>query len=670
MYRSNKLAIAAAWSVALCLSVPLPRAAAFGDGLLSQINGDIFDPNNAPLIVVHVTASRAAATPKYSGTATTITQKQIADNPNQTFVGIVSKAPGVAVSSSGEIHVRGSHGQYTYYLDGAPLPASVSGSFEELINPKNIQTLNIYTGGFPASFGDNLAAVFDVTAKAGDVGSPHGSISQEFKGNATFETTEQIGGGENRFTYFFSGLRNSTNRQLDPVTNDPIHDAGNEAVLFGKFDYLAGRSDQLIFDTAHTDSYYQIPNTAAQQAIGIDDTQKENGNVANLIWRHTPGADKLVLALYSHASQLRYFPSSADLIGASADNPLASAFEDRTTDYYGVRIDYSHPMGGNHVLGIGTDNETVTGDENFNLVESIGGKPTTYSEVEQLSGNDRSAYIQDDWSPGRWRVNYGARYDMHKTDTDTSQISPRLNMTYIAGRHDKFHADYDREFQPVAVEDVRKLDSTTEPFKPERDNFYEAGYQHDNAGYTETFSAYYKTEQDVVDENTIAGTIIPEPFNVQRGYVRGLEWTLSGPLAKNISFYGNYARSWAQSAGDFTGGFIPIGASPNYFYDDHDQTDTASTGLTYEHNGTFLDLDGEYGSGFPYGQNGDQINYIRTEPHFIIDSSMGATIKRGTIEFTVINLLNHPYIITQGGVFSTQQWGQGRTFGVKYTYGF
>jgi len=642
---------------------------AFSDQPGGQGGFDIFDPAHAPLIVLHVSARRIIPTPRYTGSSTTITAGQIANNPNQSFVGIVSKAPGVAVSSSGEIHVRGSHGQYTYYLDGAPLPVSVSGSFEELINPKNIETLNVFTGGFPSYYGGNIAAVFDVTAKAGDIGAPKGSISQGFEGNSTYESGAQVGGGEKRFTYFLSGLRSTTNRQLDPITEDPLHDDGGESVLFGKFDYLAGKSDQLILDTANTSGYFQMPNSALSQALGVDDVQKENGDVANIIWRHTPGDDKWTTAFYSHTSRLRYFHSAADLIGASADNPLASAFEDRTSSYYGIRSDYSHPFGRDHVLGIGTDDSTVVGSEKFNLIESAA-TVSTYNINEDISGNDRSAYIQDDWTPGRWKVNYGARYDIHKTDTETSQLSPRLNLTYAASAHDRFHAYYDRLFQPAPVEDIRKLDSTTAPFKPERDNFYEAGYQHDNAGYTETFSAYYKTEQDVIDENTITGTLIPEPFNVQKGYVRGLEWTLSGPLAKSVSFYGNYARSWAQSAGDFTGGFIPVGATSGYFYDDHDQTNTASLGLSYERNGAFWDIDGEYGSGFPYGQSGELINYIRTEPHMILDTSFGSTIKNGSLSFTVKNVLNHPYIITEGGVFSQEQWGEGRTFGVKYTFGF
>jgi len=141
-------------------------------------------------------------------------------------------------------------------------------------------------------------------------------------------------------------------------------------------------------------------------------------------------------------------------------------------------------------------------------------------------------------------------------------------------------------------------------------------------------------------------------------------------MVKNVSFYANYARSWAQSAGNFTGGFIPLSTSPNYFYDDHDQTDTASFGVSFKHAGLFWDIDGEYGSGFRYGDNGTQVNYLRTEPHLIFDTSAGATTGHSALAFSVINVLNHPYIITEGGVFSQQQWGQARTYGMKYTYNF
>jgi hypothetical protein len=281
-------------------------------------------------------------------------------------------------------------------------------------------------------------------------------------------------------------------------------------------------------------------------------------------------------------------------------------------------------------------------------------------------------YLQDDWTPGRWLANYGARYDVHKTDTLTSQVSPRLNLYYSADGRNKFHAFYDRLFQPASIEDVRKLDATTTPFKPERDDFWEAGWQHQNAGTSTGITTYYKTEKDVVDENILPGTTVPEPFNVAKGYVRGIEFTIDGPLSKTISYYGNYARSWAKSAGQFTGGFNTPQFVVGYFYDDHDQTDTVSFGTSYDRKGTFADLEGEYGSGFPFGQNAANtaVNYQFLEPHLIFNAEAGETVGRGQIAVSVDNVLNHPYTIKLGGPFSGPEFGETRSFGLKYTQNF
>ena len=334
-----------------------------------------------------------------------------------------------------------------------------------------------------------------------------------------------------------------------------------------------GRSDRIILDTARTDAYLQLPNDETQQAIGRDVTQREDGDFANLIWRHAQGLNGVTVALYSHQSRLRYTGDPAhDLSGASAAsvdggtpaNLPSSAFEDRYANYIGLRTDAATRIAAEHKIGYGFDISTVTGSENFTLLNAVdNGNGTTGVQTVQdehaLSGGDRSAYLQDDWTPGRFLVNYGVRYDIHKTDTTTSQLSPRLNLTYTLSSRDKVHAYYDRLFQPAPIEDIRRLDPNAVPFKPERDNFYEVGYTHENGGITTSLSGYYKTEQDVIDENIIAGTQIREPFNVQKGYVRGIEFAVDGSLTRDLSFYANYARSWARAAGDFTGGLAPPG---------------------------------------------------------------------------------------------------------------
>ena len=649
-------------------------------------NSSIFDPDRAPIIVIHIGTHRLVLVPRSVGGAQVIHLNATSNKSDQGFAHLItSSIAGAVAAPSGEFHVRGSHGQYTYYLDGAPLPESVSGSFSDLIDPKNIETLRVLTGGFPAQYGNNLAAVFDVSARAGQPGRPRGFAEQLLSGYRTSQSTIQFGGGAPRLQYYLSGVRNFTNRRLDSVTQDPLHDAGADSVAFGKFDYEAGANDRIILDAARTDAYLQLPNDEARQAIGRDVTQREDGDFANLIWRHTQGLNGVTVALYTHQSRLRYTGDPAhdlaDASAASADggtpaNLPSSAFENRYANYIGLRTDAVTRVTAQHKVGYGFDISTVTGAENFILLNAVdNGDGTTgvqtVNDSHALSGGDRSAYLQDDWTPGRFLVNYGVRYDIHKTDTTTSQLSPRLNLTYSLNGRDKLHAYYDRLFQPAPIEDIRRLDPNAVPFKPERDNFYEVGYVHENGGITTSLSGYYKTVQDVIDENIIDGTQIREPFNVQKGYVRGIEFAVDGSLTRDLSFYANYARSWARAAGDFTGGLVPAGAPPGYFYEDHDQTHTASVGLAYAKRGQTINLDGEYGSGFPYGQsNAGLPNFYRVPAHFVFNLELGTQIGQGRFALSGINIFNHGYVIKQASPFSDREWGQGRTVGVKWTQNF
>ena len=649
-------------------------------------NSSIFDPNRAPIIVIHIGTHRLVLVPRSVGGAQVIHLNATSNKSDQGFAHLItSSIAGAVAAPSGEFHVRGSHGQYTYYLDGAPLPESVSGSFSDLIDPKNIETLRVLTGGFPAQYGNNLAAVFDVSARAGQPGRPRGFAEQLLSGYRTSQSTIQFGGGAPRLQYYLSGVRNFTNRRLDSVTQDPLHDAGADSVAFGKFDYEAGANDRIILDAARTDAYLQLPNDEARQAIGRDVTQREDGDFANLIWRHTQGLNGVTAALYTHQSRLRYTGDPAhdlaDASAASADggtpaNLPSSAFENRYANYIGLRTDAVTRVTAQHKVGYGFDISTVTGAENFILLNAVdNGDGTTgvqtVNDSHALSGGDRSAYLQDDWTPGRFLVNYGVRYDIHKTDTTTSQLSPRLNLTYSLNGRDKLHAYYDRLFQPAPIEDIRRLDPNAVPFKPERDNFYEVGYVHENGGITTSLSGYYKTVQDVIDENIIAGTQIREPFNVQKGYVRGIEFAVDGSLTRDLSFYANYARSWARAAGDFTGGLAPAGAPPGYFYEDHDQTHTASVGLAYAKRGLTVNLDGEYGSGFPFGQSDAGLpNFYRVPAHFIFNLELGTRIGQGRFALSASNVLNHGYVIKQASPFSDREWGRGRTLGVKWTQNF
>ncbi len=669
-------ALAAASGPGFAAPAPLGGSAAASAPVPASAASALAD---APIIVIRIGVRRIVLVPRPSGSSTTISAATIENKANSTSLSAVVAAsvPGVAAAPSGEIHIRGSHGQYSYYLDGAPLPTNVSGSFTDLINPKDIETLRIYTGGFPAQYGGQLAAIFDVTAKAGHAGGAGGFVQQIAQSYSDYETTAQYGGGNGRESYFVSGIRSSSNFRLSPLTQTPLHDDGLENVGFGKFDYQSGPSDRITLDTASTGATIQVPNNQLRQSLGQNDVQKENGRFANLIWRHLSGADTLRVALYSHTSQLRYFGDPAhDLLpDPGLDNAAdqSTTTENQKASYVGLRTDYTVQAGRAHKIGLGLDANTVSGRQFFN---STGPGQDPLLDSRHLSGGDKSAYVQDDWTTGRTLIDYGVRYDVHQADVTTSQLSPRLNLTYTAGQN-KFHAYYDRLFQPIAVEDVIQIGKQGEvtTFQPERDDFFETGYTRQLGGATLSLDGYYRAEKNTIDDQPYGNTQIAIPFNLAKGYTRGLEIALDGPITRTVSYYANYARAWAKAAGPIIGGLL--GAAPSsYFYDDHDQTHSASFGLAYGSHGTFGTLDGEYGSGFPFGEIDNAqgspatLNYLRVPVHTILNASVGAQVGHNQIALQVGNLLNHGFVIKQAGPFTDTEWGQGRTYGVKWTQNF
>lgn len=534
--------------------------AAAADPPANPANVTIFDPKKAPEIVVTVKAHRRVPPVQQTAGQTFVPPSRLATVPPATrFSTVVAETvPGASELPDGELRIRGADEQFSYYLDGAPLPASVSGSFSDLINPKDIETLRVYTGGFPAEYGGQLSAIFDVTARAGRQGKPGGFVQQSGAGYGTYVSTMQWGGAQQRFSYFLSGIRTTSDVRLSPLTETPIHDAGREDVEFGKFDYQAGQNDRVSMDLGSNSALTQIPNSA--------DIQRENGTFANLIWSHAQGLNALRVALYSHTSRLRYDGSPQDLIPSdgSDDSGLISTYEDQTARYIGLRADQTMQTGPRHRVKFGLDVSRVTGPQNFILISppDTGFAPIT--DNGRLSGGDKSAYVQDDWTPGRFAINYGVRYDVHQADITSSQISPRFNLKYAASGRDTFHAFYDKLFQPIAFEDVKNLvgnsaigdNSSLAPLRPERDNFYEVGWEHRQNGTGLTLSAYYKTARDSRDDDMLGNTQITVPVNDAKAYTRGIEFSLARSLSDTLSLNVSYARSWNRNAGPITGGLL------------------------------------------------------------------------------------------------------------------
>src|SRR5438128_116368 len=157
-----------------------------------------FAPAAAPLAVDTRTGNQIFKQNDYHGAPTNTTSQIL----QQSIVG-AARAP------TGEVHIRGQHAEYTYYVDGVPVPSGISGSLNELFDPQVVNQIDFQTGGWDAEYGNKNAAVVNVNTRI-----PTGGAHVDASGyGGSFNAN---GGALNLSTnagkwgFFFSGARQST----------------------------------------------------------------------------------------------------------------------------------------------------------------------------------------------------------------------------------------------------------------------------------------------------------------------------------------------------------------------------------------------------------------------------------------------------------------------------
>src|SRR5207247_1083910 len=153
---------------------------------------------------------------------------------------------GAARAPTGEVHIRGQHAEYTYYVDGVPVPAGISGSLNELFDPEVVNQIDFQTGGWDAEYGNKNAAIVNVNTRI-----PTGGFHLDASGYAApFTANQQDVNG-----FVNLGWRH----RFDPGI---AAEAGRTSELFagaffrdGSLNYTSGLSDDPTFvffpDTTH-----------------------------------------------------------------------------------------------------------------------------------------------------------------------------------------------------------------------------------------------------------------------------------------------------------------------------------------------------------------------------------------------------------------------------------
>jgi len=619
---------------------------------------------------------------------------------------------GAARAPTGEVHIRGQHAEYTYYVDGVPVPSGISGSLNELFDPQVVNQIAFQTGGWDAEYGNKNAAVVNINTRI-----PSGGFHWDVSGSGgSFQTgvpakTQSTNGQSLTFStnsgkwgFFASGSRQQSDMRREPVVFDTannavenFHNIGTDVFGFAKLQYSATDQDVVNIEVNRSRTRFAVPFDSVEGVI--DDHQQDVNGFVNVGWRHQLGVENLELGKASEIflggffrdGSLAYKPGLTDSATFTfpGDTNKYIIAEDRNFRTAGVKVDYT--VRAHHGLEFKTGllASFTSGHEDFSSQTNTGASgPASNSN---LNGSDVGLYAQTAIAPtDRWELRAGVRFDNHNAPFagNQNQVSPRAKLSFFPDPGNTFWIYYGRLFLPTNVEDLRAITSTAQggvvaaPTLPERDNFYELGYVHRFPfGLVTKLSAYRKQSTPGIDDATVPGTAIVTSVNISKVSITGLEAVMEIRPPGPFSGYVNVAINHAYGSHPITGGFFPADSSPGYFDLDHDQRLSGVASAVYSSRGFYVSATGIYGSGLinandpdsTYGRGLFDFNkHTHVDPNFIVNASAGYAFATGGAvirpQLYVDNVFDSKYLL-KGAFFSGASVGRPRSLQLRVTIG-
>ena len=645
----------------------------------------------------------------------TIDAQALDDQPggtNNPLNQVLLQAPGVAQDSFGQIHIRGEHNNLQYRLNGIILPEGIS-VFGQTLNPRLADRVELITGALPAEYGLRTAGIIDIRTRDGGI-EPGGSVSLYGGSHGTLEPSVEFGGAAGSIRYFVSGdyLQSGLGIESPDGRSDPLHDRTRQGQGFGYFEDIIDPSSRVALILGTSREQFQIPDQPGQTPqLGLtvngrtdfpsdrlDENQRELTHYGVLSYLRSQESFDAQVSLFGRYSSLYFTP---DPLGDLLYDGIAQTAYKRDIAG-GIQAEGAYHLSDRHTLraGIIIEGDRATSNTtSLVLPTDAAGLQTSDVPEKILDDGGKTAwtysvYLQDEWKLlDSLTLNYGGRFDLVDAFTHENQLSPRLNLVWTPTDTTTVHAGYARYFTPppfelVGGETVAKFANTTAASaiatdavsRAEKADYFDLGIsQKLLPGLTVGLDAYYKNDRNLIDEGQFGAPIILTPFDYAQGRQYGAELSATyrhGPLTA----YGNFAANLAEGrdivSSQFS--FQPddlafIGS--HFIHLDHDQTYSASAGVSYRIGETRLSADLLYGSGLR--ADGDFPNSHSLPDYVQVNLGVGRTfdlpaVGALAIRIDVINAFDEKYEIRDGtGVgVGAPQFGPRRGFFAGLTKSF
>lgn len=657
--------------------------------------------------------SRNNLSPKTGGSAYSFSQEGINNLPQgQTtpLSQVLMRAPGVTQNSFGQIHIRGDHSNVQYRINDVMIPQGISG-FGNGFDTHFAESVDLLRGVLPAQYGYRTAGVIDIKTKSGMFTKGEGGKFEKggrsevsAGGNNSIGYNQQISGFKDSFSYYLNATYLQNNRGIESPTSDrnSIHNDTAQDKLFGYFSYLIDVKKRLSVILANSTNRFQVPNNLDQEAIHqlsgsggissdkLNEKQKEENRYLILALQGVSESDvDYQISFFSRQSKNIF---RSDFVGDLTYSGIASDI-DRASFANGLQSDFSYELNEKNILrsGFFLSDERVASDKSSAVFadaneDGIQDSTTPFRITDNSKQSTQlyGIYLQDEFKPlEKLTLNFGARFDILQSVTDEKQLSPRFGAVYDISSDTKIHGGFARYFSPAKAETLsnslieKYVGTTAAPanlqngkVRAERSNYYDLGVSHKLTSSVHlSLDSYYKESKNLLDEGQFGNALIYSPFNFQRGKTYGVEFG-ADYKKDNFSAFFNFAAQKSRAKNIISSQYLIDGddfsaAAKKYIHLDHDQSYSASTGVSYLFYGTNYGVDAFYGSGLRRGVASSQRmpSYIQTNVSIARDVDFLLTGKVN-LRLAALNIFDNVYQLHDGsGVgVKASQYGPRRTF--------
>ncbi len=571
------------------------------------------------------------------------------------------------------LHMRGGH-QVSWLIDGVPVPnTNISSNVGRALDPKDMETVEVSRGGYSSKYGDRTYGMVNIIPRSGfEFANREAELTLSF--GSFNQTNDQLsfGGHNDKFAYYASFTGNRTDLGLEPPTTAVIHNAGSGLSGFTSLQYNLTGQDQLRFAGSLRKDSFQVPNTPADQAIGIRDRDEEVDSFANLSWVHT--FNPMVLLTVSPL----FHYNSAQYNGGPLD-PLVTT-DHRRSVYGGAQTALS-VVRGRHNFSAGLYGFLEHDERIFQLFDSA--STLTLRENQPVTGGIMSLFLDEQFKPFSFlTLNAGLRLTHFSGKVQENAANPRIGAALqiprlnwvLRGFYGTYYQAPPLETISGAVLSFETLTTgvTFLPVHGERDRQREFGLSIPLKGWVFDFNNFRTDARNFSDHDVLGNSNITLPLTIERVYVNGWESVVRSPqLWKRVQFHLAYSNQVIRGSGAVTGGLTDFAPPPaRFFYIDHDQTHTLTLGpdvtLPWR---SWANLNLAYGSGFVDGDGLSVPSHLPS--HYSFDFSLGKSFgERFSMTFSMLNSTNTRFLLGRESSFAGTHYNNPREIMGSIHYNF